>query len=304
MGKRELVVSRTLENGEIYNGMVQLISGEIAEDLVHYLRTSEQIPSAMLLGVLVEKDQILRQDPDPDTKVKVGKIVSVVLSKGKEVLEFPDVKNISKENALYKIQSAGFKGGKDTYDTVHSSTIPAGLVVDQDPAPQASWFKNKDFKLTISDGPEVITISMPNVLGKTSADAKSLLEQNKLKVILDSQESNVYPKDVVISSKPEPDASVQQWTEVTLVVSGGPGPTPKQLSQNDILVSLLQLVPNDGKSHDVTIKVNDYRGWAEVWHKPYRVGETSDLPQDIRYYPPATMQITVDGTIQFENKLT
>ncbi|MFZ3100872.1 MAG: PASTA domain-containing protein [Desulfitobacteriaceae bacterium] len=177
-----------------------------------------------------------------------------MLSKGKEVLEFPDVKNISKENALYKIQSAGFKGGKDTYDTVHSSTIPAGLVVDQDPAPQASWFKNKDFKLTISDGPEVITISMPNVLGKTSADAKSLLEQNKLKVILDSQESNVYPKDVVISSKPEPDASVQQWTEVTLVVSGGPGPTPKQLSQNDILVSLLQLVPNDGKSHDVRLK--------------------------------------------------
>ncbi|MFZ3372586.1 MAG: Hsp33 family molecular chaperone HslO [Desulfitobacteriaceae bacterium] len=56
VGKGELVVSRTLEKGEIYNGMVQLISGEIAEDLVHYLRTSEQIPSAMLLGVLVEKD--------------------------------------------------------------------------------------------------------------------------------------------------------------------------------------------------------------------------------------------------------
>ncbi|MDQ7094754.1 Hsp33 family molecular chaperone HslO [Desulfosporosinus sp. PR] len=56
VGAGELAVSRSLQNGEIYTGMVPLVSGEIAEDLVHYLLTSEQIPSALLLGVLVEKD--------------------------------------------------------------------------------------------------------------------------------------------------------------------------------------------------------------------------------------------------------
>ncbi|WP_407307580.1 Hsp33 family molecular chaperone HslO [Desulfosporosinus sp. SB140] len=56
VGTGELAVSRSLQNGEVYTGMVPLVSGEIAEDLVHYLLTSEQIPSAMLLGVLVEKD--------------------------------------------------------------------------------------------------------------------------------------------------------------------------------------------------------------------------------------------------------
>lgn len=56
VGLGELTVSRSLQNGEVYTGMVPLVSGEIAEDLVHYLLTSEQIPSAMLLGVLVEKD--------------------------------------------------------------------------------------------------------------------------------------------------------------------------------------------------------------------------------------------------------
>lgn len=56
VGHGELAVSRSLQNGEVYTGMVPLVSGEIAEDLVHYLLTSEQIPSAMLLGVLVEKD--------------------------------------------------------------------------------------------------------------------------------------------------------------------------------------------------------------------------------------------------------
>jgi molecular chaperone Hsp33 len=56
VGLGELAVSRSLQNGEVYTGMVPMVSGEIAEDLVHYLLTSEQIPSALLLGVLVEKD--------------------------------------------------------------------------------------------------------------------------------------------------------------------------------------------------------------------------------------------------------
>lgn len=56
VGAGEFVVSRSLANGETYTGMVPIVSGEIAEDLVHYLLNSEQIPSAALLGVLVEKD--------------------------------------------------------------------------------------------------------------------------------------------------------------------------------------------------------------------------------------------------------
>lgn len=56
VGRGDLAVSRSLHNGEVYTGMVPLVSGEIAEDLVHYLVTSEQIPSALLLGVLVETD--------------------------------------------------------------------------------------------------------------------------------------------------------------------------------------------------------------------------------------------------------
>jgi len=56
VGLGELAVSRSLQNGENYTGMVPMVSGEIAEDLVHYLLTSEQIPSALLLGVMVEKD--------------------------------------------------------------------------------------------------------------------------------------------------------------------------------------------------------------------------------------------------------
>lgn len=53
IGKGELRVDRLLSNEELYQSSVELVSGEVAEDLVRYLWQSEQIPSAVLLGVRV-----------------------------------------------------------------------------------------------------------------------------------------------------------------------------------------------------------------------------------------------------------
>jgi molecular chaperone Hsp33 len=51
-----LTVTKDLGMKDPYQGMVQLLSGEIAEDLALYLTESEQIPSAVGLGVFVEPD--------------------------------------------------------------------------------------------------------------------------------------------------------------------------------------------------------------------------------------------------------
>ncbi len=46
---------------EPYVGQCQLQTGEIAEDLTYYFATSEQIPSAVGLGVLMDKDNTVKQ---------------------------------------------------------------------------------------------------------------------------------------------------------------------------------------------------------------------------------------------------
>ena len=46
---------------EPYVGQVALQTGEIAEDLTYYFAASEQVPSAVGLGVLMNKDNTVRQ---------------------------------------------------------------------------------------------------------------------------------------------------------------------------------------------------------------------------------------------------
>jgi molecular chaperone Hsp33 len=46
---------------EPYVGQTHLVSGEIAEDLTYYFATSEQVNSSVALGVLMEKDNTVKQ---------------------------------------------------------------------------------------------------------------------------------------------------------------------------------------------------------------------------------------------------
>jgi molecular chaperone Hsp33 len=52
VGKGYLRVLREYEKGNSYHSQVELVSGEIGEDVAHYLAQSEQAKSAVLLGVL------------------------------------------------------------------------------------------------------------------------------------------------------------------------------------------------------------------------------------------------------------
>ena len=55
-----LTVIRDLQMKEPYIGSVELVSGEIAEDIASYFVQSEQCPTACALGVLVDVDQHVR----------------------------------------------------------------------------------------------------------------------------------------------------------------------------------------------------------------------------------------------------
>ena len=91
LGPGFLNVIKDIGLREPYNGQTHLVSGEIAEDLTYYFATSEQVPSSVGLGVLMDKDNHVRQAggfiiqvmPDADDEVidkleaRLGEVHSV-----------------------------------------------------------------------------------------------------------------------------------------------------------------------------------------------------------------------------------
>ena len=56
LGQGTITLTRYLQNGESFTGHAELADGEIATDITNYLYMSEQTPSSVALGVLVDKN--------------------------------------------------------------------------------------------------------------------------------------------------------------------------------------------------------------------------------------------------------
>lgn len=98
IGSGTLHVTKAYEEGQPYMGVVPLQSGEIAEDLAFYLLKSEQIPSAVALGVLA----------DPSGVVAAGGVIAQLLPDTDEraiarlerrALELPPITTLIAEGA-------------------------------------------------------------------------------------------------------------------------------------------------------------------------------------------------------------
>lgn len=107
VGKGILTVSMDLGMDEPYNGQVELQTGEIGDDLAYYYMVSEQTPSVVGLGVMIDKDSTVRHSggyiiqvmPDAseetisaiESKVSSAESVTSMLDKGmtpEDILEY------------------------------------------------------------------------------------------------------------------------------------------------------------------------------------------------------------------------
>lgn len=61
LGAGMLSVIKDLGMKEPYVGQTNLVTGEIAEDITYYFAASEQVPSSVALGVLMNKDNTVRR---------------------------------------------------------------------------------------------------------------------------------------------------------------------------------------------------------------------------------------------------
>lgn len=99
VGRGMLNVTRDLGMKEPFTGSVEIISGEIAEDLTHYLVTSEQAPSALALGVLVDREGKVRASGGFWLEILPGADEQVVAGLEKNLAALPAISSMIGEGA-------------------------------------------------------------------------------------------------------------------------------------------------------------------------------------------------------------
>lgn len=122
VGKGYLNVIKDMGLKEPYSGQVQLQTGEIAEDLTYYFVTSEQIPSSVGLGVLINRD-------DMTVKQAGGFIIQLMPFASDEVLERLE-ENIKNLKPVTTMLDEGFSAEEmlkkilDGFDIEYNDEMP------------------------------------------------------------------------------------------------------------------------------------------------------------------------------------
>jgi molecular chaperone Hsp33 len=97
VGKGTLTIIMDLGLREPYVGKVSLVNGEIAEDLAHYYAVSEQTPSAVSLGVLVDRDMSIKAAGGFIIQVMPDCPEHVIESLEKRILDLPSITQLLSE---------------------------------------------------------------------------------------------------------------------------------------------------------------------------------------------------------------
>lgn len=165
-----------------------------------------------------DKDEIIEQDPKAGTTMKKGDTVTVVVSTGEaaEQVTVPDVKGIDEASAVSHLESRGFKVNKE-YS--YSDTVGAGEVYAQSPKANTKAGKGDTVTIQISQGGE--RVQVPNVKGKSLADAKSELSSAGLKYTEEEEYSDSVTEGSIISQSIAAGEYVNRGNTVTIVVSKG-----------------------------------------------------------------------------------
>ena len=164
----------------------------------------------------VPAGNVIRQTPAANAAANKGDTVTLYVSKGSETVKVPNVVGKTEAAAKTAIESAGLKSS-----TVQefSNTVPAGSVIRQSPAANATASKGDTVTLTVSKGSS--SVKVPNVVGKNSDAAESAMMNVGLKCRIVKEYSDTVPTGNVTRQTPAANATASRGDTVTLYISKG-----------------------------------------------------------------------------------
>ena len=167
-----------------------------------------------------EEGVVMEQSPKAKTEVKIGRTITLTVSKGAEAKEMPDLTNSSENDAVKQLEGLNL-GLKIKIQDESSAEIKQGNVVRTEPEAGTMLKKEQEVIVYVSLGEN----EMPDLRNDTKNNASSRLEALKLnlKITFLEEESDEIEEGKVIRTSPAAGSQLSKGDTITVYISLGSG---------------------------------------------------------------------------------
>ncbi len=240
------------------------------------------------------KGNIIMQDPAGGEVVKEGYTVKLTVSLGKMKKKVPNLLNLTNTEAIIAIENNKFAVGEIDY--VYSD-LPMNTVINHFPEPGELVEEYTPIDLLLSQGQDVQTFIMPNLVGRTLDSAKSNLAELGLSIgNIAFENSETVEKNRVIRQSVSSGTEISQNTSIDLLVSNGSAFQEKTFSKTLI-------IPLSFSTEEAQVKVVITEGASQrVLFNDSVKKSDQNLSLEIEGNSKALVEVFFDGTLAFSEE--
>ncbi|MBQ4577620.1 MAG: Stk1 family PASTA domain-containing Ser/Thr kinase [Clostridia bacterium] len=186
----------------------------------------------------VDAGKILEQTPDGNRKIEPGGTITVNISRGAKTFNLPAYTNQEARQVKIELERLGIICVENTPE--FNDEVPNGYVLRTEPVAGTELTAGDTVTLTVSKGPEVVLVDMPNLMGCSESEALTLLEAAGLNwepVVYEEFEGT--PGQVIYQSV-DAHTPVEKGTTVAFKISIEPPPPAEVVREYTV-----QLIPSE-----------------------------------------------------------
>ncbi|MBR2880537.1 MAG: PASTA domain-containing protein, partial [Oscillospiraceae bacterium] len=177
--------------------------------------------------------EIISQHPDAHKSImreEDGIEIELVVSAGIQLLKVPDVTNKEYREAVMELQKMGFVP-ELVYEI--SADVTEEYVISTSPEAGDTLPMGSKIYMSISIGPDIKTLQMPNLVGLSRHTAVSKVESSKLTLGTITYVDDDMPAGTVIWQSIPAYTTVNEHDKVYLQVSNGPKEVPDNVTESE-----------------------------------------------------------------------
>lgn len=166
----------------------------------------------------IPEGRIISQLPYPQSQVKEGRRIYFTVSKGRETLRMPSLWGMTLREARIKLMKSGLELADIDY--AHTDSAKANVIFSQSIRSETPVSSGQKVNVTISLGPEIIYVTMPELVGlPLETGEQKLMEAGLVLGMISTVKNETFMPNTIVEQLPRAGDSVATGTRINITIS-------------------------------------------------------------------------------------